>query len=115
MNLNLHKESPWASWITRADPDAFKDLSDYDKICEMVVHSYNLTHKNRKMDLIDQRQFFIFWWKENERRMKKYNTYTAIARLLKQDHATILHLLRKRKKSLDYDDNVACIKDFLES
>ena len=100
-------------WIAGYEKD--EEKSSYDVLAELAVSSYELDRKNRKSELKDMVQYFIKWWYSERKKMKKYNTSVAIGKLLNKDHATVLHSLKKRKPTLYYDENTACIRDFLKS
>lgn len=100
-------------WISGYDHKESK--SSYDLLAELAVSSYELDRKSRKAELKDKMQYFIKWWFSEKSKMKKYNTSVKIGELLKKDHATVLHSLKRRKPTIDYDFNTACIRDFLKS
>lgn len=87
----------------------------YDVFLELAVSSYELDKKNRKAELKDRLQYFILWWNKNKSAMGKYNTLVELGGLVKKDHATILHYLKRRKPTINYEYNTACIRDFLNS
>jgi hypothetical protein len=103
----------WMHWIAGYEKQEPK--STYDLLAELAVSSYDLDKKSRKADLKDKVQYFVKWWFSEKKKMKKYKSSTAIGKLLKKDHATILHCLHRRKPTIDFDFNTACIKDFLKS
>lgn len=100
----------WIAGYEDQDPK-----STYDILAELAVSSYELDKKSRKSELKDQMQYFIKWWFSEKNKMKKYNTSVKIGKLLKKDHATVLHSLKRRKPTIFYDINTACISDFLKS
>lgn len=103
----------WIHWIAGYEQQESK--STYDVLAELAVSSYELDRKSRKAELKDKMQYFIKWWFSEKSKMKKYNTSVAIGQLLKKDHATVLHSLHRRKPTIEYDYNTACIRDFLKS
>lgn len=115
----------WSFWITSNNPklsNIFTPVSSsYDVLCELAVYSYNLSLVCRKIELIDKLHYFYMWWHKNKRYMIKYRTFKSIAKLTGQDHSNVIHYTGKngndgkRKKSLNFEKNTACIKDFLES
>lgn len=120
----IEETSPWEALINRMEPPT--ERSAYDKICERVVDAYEINTKCRKVEHKDRLHFFLLWWWRNKRYMKDYSSKSSIAKLIKKDHATIIHYVGKtnsvtgkheegaRKKSMNFDENVKCIKDFLE-
>lgn len=112
-NLN-----PWENWIynnglfVKGDNECG---TRYDLLCEMVVSSYSLNEKRRHMELKDKVTCFLKWWEENKNKMLKYKTTTAIGKILNCDHSTVIHHIKRRKVSRDYNKNTYCIKDYLES
>ena len=114
---------PIEAWIVRTTLEATTHGNNYDKLCELVVCSYSLSYRTRKMDHVDRITYFCTWWNANKKLMSKYKTLESIGNLLGgRDHASIIHhkdAFNKEKKgrkvSYQYDENVADIKDFLES
>jgi hypothetical protein len=104
----------WEDWIMREN-GLSKEKTVFDLLCEMAVSSYYLSKKSRKADLKDRMQFFILWWKNNKKKMNKYNSTTALGGLLGCDHSTVLHYIHRRKPTMFYNDNTRCINDFLNS
>ena len=47
--------------------------------------------------------------------MSKYDTLESVGDLVKKDHATVLHHLNRRTPTINYEKNIECIKDLLES
>lgn len=92
-----------------------REKTEYDAIIELAVSSYQLNTRNRKEIMIDNKHYLVTWWAENIDRFKKYKTLMSLGDLLKVHHATINHLQKHRKPSLRYEENVECIKDFLNS
>lgn len=105
------------NWGIEIDDKSPEKKTSYDKLLEMAVESYSLlAEKTRKLEIKDQQQYLCTWWFENKLFFRKYNSYASVGELLGgKDHATIMHTIKHRKKSNDYEVNVACIKDFLES
>jgi len=101
----------WEYWIDSKG----EKLIDYDKLLELVVSSYDLAKKTRKMGQKDRVQFIAIWWLKNKTKFIKYNSTTKVAVLLNVNHATIIHHYTKRKPSRIYDEETKCIKDFIES
>lgn len=111
--IELH---PWMHWISESMSERKKFseiLSTHDRLCELAVSSYELYERNRKAELKDRVQFFLRWWFDNRDYMNVYKTFDKIASLLKIDHATVIHHVRRRKPTMNYGDNTKCIKDFL--
>ncbi len=114
---------PWEAWIVRITKSNNVIESNYDKLCELVVSTYDLNSRSRKMDHLDKVTYFCFWWKANKRFMKKYTSFAAVGFLLgERDHASVFHHVnafndkhKGRKVSYKYETNIECIKDFLES
>ena len=104
----------WEDWIMREQGLSIEKTS-YDILCEMAVSSYYLNKRSRKADLKDRVHCFLIWWTKNKRLMKSYNTTTTIGRLLNVDHSTVIHMLKRRKQTIMYEDNTKCISDFLNS
>jgi len=92
--------------------NAYK-LNTYDRLCELAVNSYELDKKNRKVELKDMVQYFCLWWLSNRKNMRYYTSYEKIGKLLNKNHTTVVHHISKRKPSNFYNQNIACIKDFL--
>lgn len=68
------------------------------------------------MDFLDLLTYFYRWWNNHKYRMSKYKSLSKIGELTGgRDHATVLHHLNKRAVTFDYEENIADIKDFLES
>lgn len=109
------EQSPLEYFIENLQISSERRLSVYDRLCELAVSQYNLDQRGRKMDFKDRCQFFFRWWFQNKSKMFFYSSYSEIGRLCKIDHATVIHHVRVRTPSLDFEDNTACIKDFLES
>jgi hypothetical protein len=107
------KESYWEAWIDNNTSN--KSNTAYDKLAEIAVYSYNLRLKSRKEQIIDKRHCFVVWWSENKEMFNKYNTLQKVSKLLKIHHATTLHYLNTRKKSLRFKENVSCLLDTLTS
>jgi len=108
--------TPWEAWIIRFEKSHNVISNNYDKICNLAVHQYDLHVESRKQDHQDRITFFCRWWFENKKFMKKYNSYASIGYILgKKDHASVMHHVKGRVVSYGYEENVACIKDFLES
>jgi hypothetical protein len=103
----------WEWWIINSQNEI--KYSRYDFLCELAISSYKLDKKSRKSELKDTVQFFLLWWEKNKKKMNRYNTYTSIGILMKIDHSTVLHHLRKRKPTAMYTENTRCINDFLNS
>jgi hypothetical protein len=102
----------WSNWIKNNTTD--KDI-DYDKLIELVVSSYNLDKKTRKMAQKDRVQFILIWWEKNKKKFKKYTTTCRVGALLNINHATVVYHYTSRKKSRVYEEETQCIKDFIES
>ena len=116
MKAMIELITPWEAWIIRTDKSHNVISSDYDKLCELVVFQYNLTNRTREMNFLDKVTFFCRWWLNNKNKMRKYRSSVSIGKLLGgRDHASVYHHVHKRKVSYKYDENVECIKDFLES
>ena len=87
--------------------------SDYDITAELTVAQFDLDLRNRTADFIDKKQCFAKWWFDNKNQFVRYNSYTRLAQLLKIHHATVIHLVRHRKATLNYKHNTKSIKEFL--
>lgn len=111
----MEEKTEIEAFIDRLTISSEKRLSAYDKLCELAVSQYNLDKRNRDMDFKDKCQYFYQWWHRNKAKMFFYVSYSEIGRLCKQDHATVIHHVRNRKPSANFEENTACIKDFLES
>lgn len=104
----------WAYWIKEKEEES-KYSKIYDRIAELAVSSYELTSKERYEYRIDEKHCFVIWWYDNKNRFKKYHTITALSKLLKINHSTLIHYMNHRKKSFRYDENTRCLNDFLNS
>lgn len=114
--MNEKEVTSIEAWIARGIVgDGGEESSAYDVMCELAVSSYKLDSSSNKQEFQDVLNFFCKWWHKNRYKTNKYRTFTKIAALLKRDHTSVSHHINKRKPSLDYNENVACIKDFLES
>jgi hypothetical protein len=111
--MNLEDKTPWEAWILLSG-NALTN-GPLDKIAELAVSSYNLKTKDRFEECMDRKHCFIMWWDKNRSRFIKYSTVTSLAKLLDMNHSTIIHHMRKRKKSFRFNDNVKCLVDFLTS
>lgn len=107
----------WEVWIVNNHSDVSdSEFNQYDMLLELAVDSYDLKSKSRKMDLRDRVTFVIRWWRKNKEIMRKYNSLQSVADLLNmKSHASVDHHIKKRKVTANYEENVKCIKDFLES
>jgi hypothetical protein len=112
----------WEAWLFHNSPLEQRKFTGYDHLCELAVSAYDLDTSNRKVEIKDRLHYFLLWWKRNRKYMKKYNSLTAIGGLVKKDHSNVMHYVGKenekeglRKKSAFFEENVECIKDFLES
>lgn len=92
----------------------FTNMTDHDQVAELAVILFGLDRKNRKQEVIDTKQAFVRWWYKNSKRCKKYKTLASISRLMNMNHASIIHLKKKRKPTLDYSENSAEICEFLK-
>jgi hypothetical protein len=111
--MEIEERSPWESWILSSGfqvPEA-----PLDKIAELAVSSYNLKEKSRKESFKDLRHCFILWWMKNRRSFDKYQTITSVSKLLGIHHATFIHYMTIRKKSVRFESNSSCLIDFLTS
>jgi hypothetical protein len=108
--------TPWEDWIIRTEKSHNVISNNYDKLCQLVVHQYKLHLRIRKIEDQDRLMYFCRWWFENKKMMRVYNSYATIGYLLgNRNHASIMHQVKHRQPSYSYKENVACIKDFLES
>ena len=91
--------------------------NEYDKLLSLAISSYNLHKKSRKAIICDRRQFVLLWWHQNKEKFSYYKTYKRISELFYQgfDHSIIVHYLSKRKSTNQYNKNIECIRDFVES
>lgn len=112
----------WEAWLFNNSVKEQRKFTGYDHICELAVSAYKLDTSNRKVEIKDRLHYFLLWWKRNKNYMNKYKSLTAIGGLLKKDHSNVMHYVGKenqkkgiRKKSTEFNENVKCIKDFLES
>lgn len=105
-------ESHWASWLI----DRNEIIVNYDDLIEATIKRFSLDVKSRKMEFCDMKQQFVIYCYEllNKKLLKKHKSMSSISRLMKQDHATSLHLLRKRKPTLKFDENVKELNKFLK-
>jgi len=103
----------WDDWLINNGYS--NDMSMLDKLLELVVNSYDVGTKSRKMDIIDRKHFLVLWWKQNQDYLNKYQTMTSVAELIGVNHATVNHYEKHRKKSRLFNDNTDCIRDFLNS
>lgn len=101
----------WEHWIKLNTDKAFY----YDRLLELVVNSYSLDKRTRKMGHKDRVQFVVIWWFDNKNKFYKYQTLTSVAALFKIHHATIIHHYSRRKPSRYYEKETECVKDFIES
>lgn len=104
----------WEYWIVKNEPGD-QITTSYDLLCDLAISSYGLNERRRQSDLKDMVQYFCLWWDFNKPKMKKYKTLASIGNALCVNHATVLHHIRKRKPTIDFDKNVSCLKDFLNS
>jgi len=111
--MNLEDKTPWEAWIILSG-QTMKN-GPLDKIAELAISSYNLKTKDRHEEYMDRKHCFILWWDQNRSRFTKYYTVTSLAKLLDMNHATVIHHMRRRKKSFRFDGNVRCLLDFLTS
>jgi phage head maturation protease len=103
----------WEDWLL--NNGHVKGLTAYDRLLELAVNSYDIRSKNRKQKRMDIKHYLILWWVEN-REKGSFATYTSTTRLgelINADHSTVLHFIHHRKKTINYEKNVECIKDFL--
>jgi len=107
--------TPWENWILNNELKPDSSAALFDKLCDLVVTNYNLDSDSRKSDLKDRVHFFVEWWLENKEKSKRYRSKRSIDRLLKKKHGSVYNYLEKRTKTLNYEENTKCIKDFLES
>tara|TARA_R100001460_G_scaffold40487_1_gene75704 strand:- start:10554 stop:10874 length:321 start_codon:yes stop_codon:yes gene_type:complete len=87
--------------------------SEYDIIAELTVAQFNLDLRDRTADFLDKKHFFAEWWFMNKSKFLRYKNLSKLGELLKIHHATVIHLLRHRKKSHKYIDNIQNIQTFL--
>lgn len=106
--------SPWEYWVVKNEPNGGISTS-YDLLCDLAINSYGLDERRRHSNLKDMVQYFCLWWDFNRPKMRKYTTLESIGKALGIDHATVLHHIRRRKPTIDFDKNVSCLKDFLNS
>lgn len=113
--MEINQEiQPWEFWIVKNEPGD-QVITSYDLLCELAISSYDLNERRRHAELKDMVQYFILWWNSNKRKTKKYRTLSAIGEALDVDHSTVLHYIRRRKPTINFDKNVECLKDFLNS
>lgn len=104
--------------VTKITKNGFYPLrvdTEYDVVLELAVSSYDLDVRSKKEKRVDNKHYLIEWWTGNIEKFQKYKTLSSIASLLKVHHASINHLQKHRVPSLRFDENVECIKDFLNS
>ncbi len=101
--------------ITKKGFYPLRNDTEYDVILELAVSSYDLDVRSKKEERVDNKHYLIYWWTENIEKFQRYKTLSSIASLLKVHHASINHLQKHRVPSLRFEDNVECIKDFLNS
>lgn len=104
--------------VTKITKNGFYPLrvdTEYDVVLELAVSSYDLDVRSKKEKRVDNKHYLIEWWTGNIEKFQKYKTLLSIASLLKVHHASINHLQKHRVPSLRFDENVECIKDFLNS
>lgn len=101
----------WEDWIMNQEGTS----SHYDFLAELAVSSYQLKKKDRRERQKDLFHFFVLWWSNNQSKFVKYNSKSALSKLLDVHWATIIHYESKRKPSRLYEENILCIKDFLSS
>ena len=111
--MNLEDKGPWEAWILLSGNELNND--SFDKIAELAISSYDLKTKDRHEECMDRKHCFIMWWDQNRDKFNKYYTVTSLAKLLNINHATVIHHMRKRKKSFRFERNTKCLKDFLTS
>lgn len=102
----------WKDWIKQNTTD--RDIN-YDRLIELAISSYSLDKKTRKMGQKDRVQFLVLWWLNNKNKFIKYNTTTKLGALLNLDHSTVTYQYTRRKKSKIYEEEIKCVKDFIES
>jgi hypothetical protein len=114
-------ECHWEAWILLNSGIDEKTFTPYDNLCELAVQNYNLNERRRQQDFKDQLHYFLIWWEKHKVLMRKYKSKSAIGGLVDKDHGTIIHYIGTknkpgaRKPSSNFEKNVECIKDFLES
>jgi len=104
--------------ITKVTKNGFYPLrseTEYDVILELAVSSYDLDLRSRKEGVVDNRHYLVKWWTENIEKFQRYKTLDSLAKTLKLHHSSINHLQKHRIPSLRFEENVECIKDFLNS
>ena len=101
--------------VTKKGWYTLREKTEYDAIIELAVSSYELNTRNRKEIMIDNKHYLVTWWSKNIKKFRKYKTITSLGELLNLHHATVNHLQKHRKPSLNYKENIECIKDFLNS
>jgi len=104
--------------VTKITKKGFYPLrtdTEYDVVLELAVSSYDLDLRTRVEKKVDNKHYLIKWWTENIEKFQKYKTLSSMADLLKIHHASVNHLQKHRIPSLRFDENVECIKDFLNS
>tara|TARA_R110002153_G_scaffold380_4_gene1884 strand:+ start:2731 stop:3051 length:321 start_codon:yes stop_codon:yes gene_type:complete len=101
--------------ITKTGRFILRENTIFDQVMELAVSSYELDKKGRAQIKIDKKHFLVIWWKKNQNQFKKYKTMTNFSKLMRVHHSTINHLNKHRTPSLNYKENVECIKDFLNS
>jgi dsDNA-binding SOS-regulon protein len=101
----------WEDWLM--NNGHIKGVTAYDKIMELAVSSYDMTSKSRKQYKMDIKHYLVLWWVENKEEFLAYNSTIAVGKLLDIDHSTVIHFMYHRKKTINYEKNVECIKDFL--
>ena len=104
--------------VTKITKKGFYPLrvdTEYDVVLELAVSSYALDVRTRVEEKVDNKHYLIKWWTENIEKFQKYKTLSSLADLLKVHHASVNHLQKHRIPSLRFDENVECIKDFLNS
>jgi hypothetical protein len=118
MNEIKQDMSPWEVWISERYINSDKPkYTSYDRILELTAEHFNMTTiAHRKINHQDRISFICKWWKRNKRLMGKYSSMAKVGKLLgNRDSASVYHHIDKRKLSHNYEENVADIKDFLES
>ena len=89
--------------------------TEFDCIAEATVYCFDLDKKDRTMKAIDMKHCLVRWWSENNKEFSTYKTMTDISKLLDVHHSSVNHLQKHRKESLDYDENVKIVKEFLNN
>ena len=107
-------ESPWDSFIERSLIDD-RTMSSYDLLIELAVSTYHLGRRSREMGLKDRCQFLFKYWHKHQSKMKYYTSLEKIGKLCGLDHSSVHHSIYDRKPTINYKENTACLKDFLES